>query len=276
MIAVTGIEELNNLRRKLKGPTGFVPTMGFLHEGHLSLVREARKHNQTVIVSIFVNPAQFGPSEDFQTYPKDIKHDLEILRKEGVDIVFTPSSEEMYPEDYSTWIEVAGLTEKLEGASRPGHFKGVATIVLKLLNITRPDVVYFGQKDAQQAIVIKHLVRDLNVPVNVIVMPTIRQPDGLALSSRNYYLSKEENEAATIIYKSLRLASKLYQNGERSPVKIKQAMTELIRSEPLVTIDDISIALPENLEELDIVNGQALVSLAVWIGKTRLIDNIIL
>ena len=161
MIVLTTVEELNALSSKLNSPIGFVPTMGFLHDGHLSLVREARKHNQTVVVSIFVNPTQFSPSEDFQVYPKDIKHDSEILQREGVDIVFAPSPEEMYPENYCTWVEVTGLTEKLEGASRPGHFRGVTTIVLKLLNITRPDVVYLGQKDAQQAIVIKKLIKDL-------------------------------------------------------------------------------------------------------------------
>ncbi len=276
MIVTNKIQELKCLRKKLNGPVGFVPTMGFLHEGHLSLIRAARKQNRSVIVSIFVNPAQFGPSEDFDTYPKDTKHDLEILQEEEVDIVFTPVPEEMYPEGYGTWVEVNGLTEKLEGFSRPGHFRGVTTVVLKLLNNTQPDIVYFGQKDAQQAIVLKKMVQDLGFPVDVAVMPTIRQIDGLALSSRNHYLTQEQKKAATIIYKALNLAVKMYDTGKTDAMEIKHALVELIRSEPLAAIDYVSIVSSDNLEELGTISSPALVLIAVKIGKARLIDNILL
>ncbi|MCL0104180.1 pantoate--beta-alanine ligase [Dehalococcoidia bacterium] len=274
-VALT-IPAMKEIRGELPEPVGFVPTMGYLHEGHLSLVRRARGENRSVAVSIFVNPTQFGPQEDFETYPRDTERDLTLLRGEGTDVVFLPEAEEMYPADFNSWIVVEGMTEMLEGASRPGHFRGVATIVAKLLNIVQPNRAYFGQKDAQQALVIKKMVADLNMNPRIIVAPTVREPDGLAMSSRNIYLNPEERQAALVLWKSLSLAQQLRSGGEKSADRIRRQMIALIEGEPGARIDYVSIADPESLRELDEIDSPVLVSLAVWIGKTRLIDNVIL
>ena len=257
-------------------PVGFVPTMGYLHEGHLSLVRYARAENASVITSIFVNPTQFGPREDFKAYPHDTERDLSMLEKEKTDVVFMPEAAEMYPEGSSTWIDVEKVTERLEGASRPGHFRGVTTVVAKLFNIAEPDIAYFGQKDAQQAIVIRKMATDLNMNLKVVTLPTVREPDGLAMSSRNTYLNPKQRQAATVLYQALVLAQQLYNNGEKDAAKIRQEMLALLRQEPLANVDYVSIADNETLEELDRVKIPALVSMAVKIGTTRLIDNIAL
>jgi pantoate--beta-alanine ligase len=261
---------------KLERPIGFVPTMGFLHEGHLSLVRKARQENASVVVSIFVNPTQFGPGEDFKQYPRNLERDQDFLSKEGVDVVFIPPAEEMYPDGFDTSVRVGELTKRLEGESRPGHFDGVNTVVAKLFNIMQPDIAYFGQKDGQQAAVIKKMVADLNMNLKVAVLPTVREADGLAMSSRNSYLSPDERRAATVLYKSLCLAEELWQKGELNAETIRRHMRELIGRETLAAIDYVSAANAKTLEELDTLNTSAMVSLAVKIGGTRLIDNIIL
>jgi len=264
------------LRMKSPDSVGFVPTMGYLHQGHLALVKQARGENSTVVVSIFVNPTQFGPTEDFKAYPRDTERDLAMLKKEKTDIVFMPSAEEMYPGKFNSWVEVEKVTDRLEGSYRPGHFKGVATVVAKLFNIVEPTRAYFGQKDAQQVLVIKKMVADLNMNLEVIVAPTVRERDGLAMSSRNVYLNPQERQAATILFKALTLAQNLWGKGEKNAEAVRQQMTSLISGEPLAKIEYVSIAATETLEELSKINGPALVSLAVRIGKTRLIDNIIL
>ena len=276
MQVINTIAEMRKLRRQLSEPVGFVPTMGYFHEGHLSLVRQARKENPTVVVSIFVNPTQFGPGEDFQDYPRDLNHDLELLEREKVDIVFVPSEEEMYPRDFNSWVDVEKVTERLEGASRPGHFRGVATICAKLFNIIQPTRAYFGQKDAQQAIVIKKMVADLNMNLEIVVVPTVRESNGLAMSSRNTYLNPEERQAATVLFKALSLARELWHGGEKDADKIRHQMTSLIQKEPLAKIDYVSIADAETMEELKKIDRPAIVFLAIRIGKTRLIDNVIL
>ncbi len=275
MQVVETIAEMRQLRSKLAEPVGFVATMGYFHEGHLSLVRKARAENPSLVASIFVNPAQFGPREDFDTYPRDLPRDLYLLEKEKTDVVFMPSVAEMYPGGFNSWVDIEGVTERLEGASRPGHFRGVATVVNKLFNIIRPDVSYFGQKDAQQTLVIKKMVRELNMGIEIVALPTVREADGLATSSRNAYLNPDEREAAPVLYQALSLARKLWSRGETGAEKIRQQMWELIEGEPLAEIDYVSIADPETLEEMDTVRAPALVSLAVRIGKTRLIDNVV-
>jgi len=270
------ISAMKFLRRSASGTVGFVPTMGYLHEGHLSLVRHSCKENTVTAVSIFVNPTQFGPKEDFKTYPRNTERDLKMLKEVGTDIVFMPPAEEMYPDKYSTWVDVENLTSRLEGEIRPGHFRGVTTVVNKLFNIVEPTKAYFGQKDAQQALVIEKMVRDLNMNLEIVVLPTIRESDGLAMSSRNVYLDENQRKAATILFKSLTLASDLHKEGEKNASRIKQKMTQLIQTEPLGTIDYISIADTETLEELPDIKGKALVSLAVRFGHTRLIDNFII
>ena len=277
MKVVETIVEMKQLRRKLAEPVGFVPTMGYLHEGHLSLVKRAKTENPTVVVSIFVNPTQFGPQEDFRTYPRDIPRDLAMLEKAKTDIVFMPAAEEMYPPRFSSWLDVEKVTERLEGAVRPGHFRGVATVVAKLFNIVEPTRAYFGQKDAQQVVVIKKMVAELNMNLEVVICPTVRELDGLAMSSRNTYLKPDERQAAAVLYQALKLAQQLWSRGEKDAEKIRQAMRELIQKQPLAEkIDYISIADAETLEELEEVKPPALVSLAVKIGKPRLIDNIVL
>ena len=263
-------------RRRIKGSLGFVPTMGYLHEGHLTLARRARAENDFVAASIFVNPTQFGPREDYAAYPRDPKRDLALLENEGVSLVFMPSAEEMYPERASTYVEVEGVTERLEGSFRPGHFRGVATVVAKLFNIVEPTRAYFGQKDAQQVVVIKKMVADLNMNLEVVVVPTVREADGLAMSSRNTYLNPQEREAALVLYKALTLAQRLWREGERNPELLRREMRGLIQQEPLAKIDYLSVADPATLKELVKVDGPALVSMAVRIGKTRLIDNTVL
>jgi pantoate--beta-alanine ligase len=273
MQVIKSIPEIRALRQKLSGTVGFVPTMGYLHQGHLALVKGAKIENSAVIVSIYVNPTQFGPSEDFSAYPRDLGRDLELLRKEGTDIVFVPSDDEMYPRESSSWVDVEKISERLEGASRPGHFRGVATIVVKLFNIVQPTRAYFGQKDVQQVLVIKKMVADLNMNLEVVVMPTIRESDGLAISSRNTYLNSKERQAATILFKALTVAQRLWLSGEKDAEKIRRQMVALIEKEPLARIDYVSIADTGTLEELNLLDRPAVASLALRIGKTRLIDN---
>ena len=275
MKVVETLSEMKRLRLKLAGPVGFVPTMGYLHEGHLVLVRQAKAENSSVVVSIFVNPTQFGPQEDFNRYPRDPQRDLGMLEKERTDIVFMPPVAEMYPPQFNSWVDVGRITERLEGAARPGHFRGVATVVAKLFNIVQPDRAYFGQKDAQQLIVIKKMVAELNMNLEVVAVPTVREPDGLAMSSRNIYLNPEERKQAVVLYQALTLAQKLWSQGEKDAQTIRQKMKDLIQKQPLADIDYISIADAETLDELDKVRPPALVSLAVKIGKTRLIDNVV-
>ncbi len=276
MKVIKTIDEMNRLRLALPEPVGFVPTMGCLHEGHLSLVRQARAENRSVVVSIFVNPTQFGPHEDIERYPRHPKRDLTLLESEGADIVFIPSASEVYPQRFNSWVVVDKLSQRLEGAARPGHFRGITTVVTKLFNIVRPDRAYLGQKDAQQAIVIRKMVSDLNMSLEIITLPTVREPDGLAMSSRNSHLNTEQRQAATVLYRALTLAQNLWSQGERDTERIRQEMLTTLQKEPLATIDYVSIADPETLDELKKVKSPALVSLAVRIGNTRLIDNIVL
>ncbi len=270
------INDMRRLRRQLAEPVGLVPTMGYLHEGHLALVRQARAENPSVVVSIFVNPTQFGPQEDLKNYPHDPQHDLALLEKEKTDIVFMPSVTEMYPARFSSWVEVGKVTKCLEGAARPGHFRGVTTVVAKLFNIVEPTRAYFGQKDAQQAIVIKKMVADLNMNLEIITVPTVREPDGLAMSSRNTNLNPQERQAALVLYQALSLAQQLWSQGEKDAERMRQEIIALIKKQPLADIDYVSIADTETLDELDTVKSPTLVSLAVRIGSTRLIDNVVL
>ncbi len=267
---------MREARRSLPGSVGLVPTMGFLHEGHLSLVRAAREQNDHVFVSIFVNPTQFAPNEDFASYPRDPERDLTLLAAAGVDYVFSPSAAEMYPEGFDTKVEVGAVTETLEGAARPGHFTGVATVVLKLLTIVQPDRAYFGRKDAQQLVVIRKLVRDLNLPVEIVPMPIVREADGLALSSRNSYLTPEQRKAAPVLHDALTLAREMWTRGLRDADAYRARLSEVIEAEALASIDYVSVADTETLQELERVQGPALISLAVRIGRTRLIDNVTL
>ncbi len=253
---------------------GFVPTMGYLHEGHLSLVRQAKKDNDVVFVSIFVNPLQFAPNEDFDRYPRDLNRDEALLEKEGVDFLFYPSVEDMYPKGFQTYVEVEKLTKVLEGKSRPTHFRGVTTVVTKLFNITKPHRAYFGKKDAQQLIVIKRMVEDLNMDIEIIGMPIVREEDGLAMSSRNKYLKGEERAQAVCLYKALKRAEELISGGEENADVVVNEMRKVIEGYPLAEIDYISVNRISDLEELKrIEKGNTLVSLAVRIGNTRLIDN---
>ncbi len=253
---------------------GFVPTMGYLHEGHQSLIKNALE-NDKVIVSIFVNPIQFGPGEDFATYPRDIDRDMEKCSEAGADLIFAPLPEEMYLNDFSTFVDMTGPTDDLCGKARPGHFKGVCTVVNKLFNIVAPDKAYFGEKDAQQLAVIKRMVRDLNINIKIIGCPIIREKDGLAKSSRNTYLSVEERKAALVINKALTSGKNMIQNGEKNPDKIVSAITSVINEEPLAKIDYIKIVDADTISAVSEINGNILVAAAVYIGKTRLIDNFI-
>ena len=276
MQVVKTIAEIRKIRRQLSGSVGLVPTMGYLHDGHLSLVKQARAETSTVVASIFVNPTQFGPSEDLGSYPRDLNRDLKLLEQKRTDIVFVPSEEEMYPSAYSSWVDVEKVTDYLEGACRPGHFRGVATVCTKLFNIVQPSKAYFGQKDAQQAVVMKRMVADLNMDLEIVVSPTVRESDGLAMSSRNTYLNPQERQAALVLFKSLSLAKQLWQDGEKDADRIRQQMTSLIQKEPLAQVDYVSIADANTLEELETIDHPALASLAVRIGKARLIDNMLL
>ena len=256
---------------------GFVPTMGALHEGHLSLMREARAQCDTLAVSIFVNPTQFGPAEDFTKYPRDLDRDAALLTGEHVDYLFAPTASDIYPPEFSTYVTVEGLSEQLEGASRQGHFRGVATVVAILLNIVRPDVAFFGQKDAQQAAVLKRMVRDLAFDTKVVVLPIVREESGLALSSRNAYLSDEQKRAATVLHRGLSRASQAYSDGERSAERLVGIVSSTIASEPLARVDYISLNDAETFQPLvQVEERPALLSVAVYIGKTRLIDNMVL
>ena len=259
------------------GQLGLAPTMGYLHEGHLSLVRQARAECGAVAVSIFINPTQFGPGEDLARYPRDLARDLELLAAEATDLVLVPGAAEMYPEGYGTYVEVRGVTEMLEGAARPGHFTGVATVVCKLLNIVQPTRAYFGLKDAQQAVVVRAMARDLNLPAEIVVCPTVREPDGLAMSSRNVYLTPEERCAAVALSRALGAAQARYAAGERDAEALRHAMRAVLDAEPLAQIEYVSAADPLTLRELQGgAEEGALLSLAVRFGKTRLIDNLLL
>lgn len=276
MRTVVTLAELRSERRSFAGRVGLVPTMGYLHEGHLSLVRRAREECDHVVVSIFVNPTQFGPQEDLSRYPRDVDRDLSLLEPLGVNLVWMPTAESMYPPGYQTWVEVEAVTRPLEGAMRPGHFRGVATVVAKLFNAVQPDRAYFGQKDAQQAAVIRRMASDLDFPLEIVICPIVREPDGLAMSSRNVYLDPEQRKAATVLYRSLSAAKAAYENGERDAGKLRQIMQDILAAEPLAQVQYISCADYETLEELKTVTGKALLSMAVFIGKTRLIDNFVL
>jgi pantoate--beta-alanine ligase len=274
---IESISDMKRTRREMSGTVGFFPTMGYLHEGHLEGVRRVKSENTNAVVSIFVNPAQFGPSEDYTSYPRDIPRDVAMLSSAGADVIFIPPVAEMYSTLYSSWIDVEKITGGLEGFSRPGHFRGVATVCNKLFNIVEPTRAYFGQKDAQQCAVIRRMVADLNMNLEVVVVPTVREPDGLAMSSRNTYLKPEERKAATVLYRSLNLAKEMWEKGEKDAQRIRTAMIDTIRGEPLAEkIDYVSIANLETLQEMDEIKPPALVSLAVKIGKPRLLDNIIL
>jgi pantoate--beta-alanine ligase len=276
MKVIETITEMKRVRRELNGTVGLVPTMGYLHEGHLELVRRAKAENPWAVVSIFVNPTQFGPREDFAAYPRDIPRDLAMLETVKTDFVFIPPVPEMYPPRFSTWVDLEKVTERLEGATRPGHFRGVATVCAKLFNIVQPTKAYFGQKDAQQCVVIKKMVADLNMNLEIVIVPTVREPDGLAMSSRNTYLKPDERKAAVVLYQALNLARQLWSQGEKDAEKIRRAMIDHIKKQPLANIDYVSIADAETLEELKVVKPPAVVSLAVKIGRPRLLDNIIL
>ena len=271
---VTELQKRIHTWKKQGQKIGFVPTMGYLHEGHLSLVRESKRRSDVTVVSIFVNPKQFGPAEDYQVYPRDPERDRALLEREGVELVLYPPVEVMYPEGYKTYVEVEDLQDKLCGKSRPGHFRGVCTVVLKLFNLVQPDEAYFGWKDAQQVIILQKMVEDLNLPVKIVPLPLVRDHDGLALSSRNTYLSPEERRAALVLKKSLDLAEKLMVEGEREAGRIREKMIELISAEPLARIDYVEIVDLKTLEQLETIGDQVLIALAVFIGRTRLIDNL--
>ncbi len=262
--------------KKMGHTLGFVPTMGYLHEGHLALVREAKKTCQAVIVSIFVNPTQFGPQDDFERYPRDSERDLCMLEEEEVDAVFMPNLNEIYPQGYVTYVTLKGLTDCLCGRSRPGHFDGVATVVTKLFNIVRPDKAFFGQKDGQQVLVIRKMVEDLNMEPEMVTVATVREPDGLAMSSRNFYLSAEERKAAPVLYRGLMAAQAAFENGERNPERLCKIVVEMLAGEPLARIDYAEIRSIPNLEPVEIINRPVLLAAAVYFTKARLIDNVVL
>jgi pantoate--beta-alanine ligase len=265
------------LRREQDRTIGLVPTMGALHEGHLSLVREARRMCDKVVVSVFVNPTQFGPSEDFEHYPRDLTKDTALLTDYNVDYIFAPNPEEIYPKDFSTYVNVGGLSKLLEGESRPGHFRGVATIVAILLNTVRPDFAFFGQKDAQQAVIIKRMVRDLAFDTEIVVLPTVREDSGLAISSRNLYLDPEEQQSAAVIHRALKQAKEVFKKGERHAGKLAEAVRNTVETEPRVRLDYVSVVDAETLEKLDKLDERpTLIAVAAYVGKTRLIDNTIL
>ncbi len=276
MRTIFSVQEMVDIRDKLERPMALIPTMGALHAGHVSLVDKAKQENASVVVSIFVNPAQFGPREDFQSYPRQLESDLDLLESLDVNVVFAPGQQDMYPNGFDTWVESGDISHRLEGEQRPGHFRGVSTVVTKLFTITRPDTAYFGQKDAQQTIVIGKLNRDLNLGVNVKVLPTVRESDGLAMSTRNSYLKPNERQASRVLFQSLTLAYDMHSNGQQNANDIKYEMRKLIGKESLAIINYISVADLDTLEEIKQTNEGALISIAVKIGKTRLIDNITL
>lgn len=274
MQIVEALSEMREKRSALASTVGLVPTMGFLHEGHLSLVRAARRKCTSVVATIFVNPAQFGPSEDFKTYPRDLQRDLALLEKEEVDLVWVPTVDILYPPGYQTWVTVEEVTARLEGEKRPHHFKGVTTIVAKLLNVVCPHTLFLGQKDAQQVCTLRRMIEDLNYPTELFVGPIQREPDGLALSSRNAYLSPKERQAATLLYASLSRADRAFRNGEKDAHRLRTIVSETLQGEPLVSLQYVSCADPVTLNELEeTVKTGALLSLAAYVGKVRLIDN---
>lgn len=276
MKIVTSLAELRAARYLLSGSVGFVPTMGFLHAGHISLVAAARAECDRVVASIFVNPTQFGPNEDLAKYPRDLPRDLDLLDAAGVDLVWTPTAEVMYPSGFQTWVQVEALTRRLEGEIRPTHFRGVTTVVAKLFNAVGPDKAYFGQKDAQQAAVVRRMIKDLDFPIEIVVCPTLREADGLAMSSRNTYLNPAERRAATVLFRALSAAKSAYDSGERAAEKLRVIVRGIVASEPLAKLQYVSCADYDSLEELESVRGRALISMAVFMGKSRLIDNFVI
>ncbi|MGI6452604.1 MAG: pantoate--beta-alanine ligase [Syntrophomonadaceae bacterium] len=279
MQIIKSVEEMQQWVREKKqqgNKIGLVPTMGFLHEGHLSLVRQAKKDCDTVIVSVFVNPIQFGAGEDYDEYPRDLTRDAALLEKEQADVVFAPAVKEMYPAGYNTFVEVFGeATQKMCGASRPGHFRGVTTVVAKLFNICQPELAYFGQKDAQQVTIVEKMVRELNFPLKIVRVPIVREKDGLAMSSRNVYLDSTQRQEAVVLSKSLKMAEDQIKQGERDIKKVKNLMQEMISECPQAKVDYIEIANAYDLSDLEEIQGQVLIALAVKIGNTRLIDNML-
>lgn len=276
MILATTLEELRQARSLLDAPFGLVPTMGYLHRGHISLVERARTECVSVGVSIFVNPTQFAPTEDLDKYPRNLDADLKLLEAAGADLVWLPTPDIVYPPGFQSWVTVDGLTSPLEGAMRPGHFRGVTTVVAKLFNAFQPQKAYFGQKDAQQAAVIRRMTRDLDFPIEVVVCPTMREADGLAMSSRNTYLNPDERQAATVLFRALSAAKAAYEAGERNADQLRALMSDTINAEPLARLQYVSCADYDTLEELQTVHGKALLSMAVYLGKTRLIDNFVI
>ena len=274
---VTEISLLRDARKALPEPVGLVPTMGYLHAGHISLVKRAREEAASVVVSIFVNPTQFAPTDDLETYPRDLKRDAALLQEAGADLLWIPTSESMYPPDFQTWVNVEEITRLLEGEKRPGHFRGVTTVVTKLFNAVQPQMAFFGQKDAQQAAVIRQMVKDLNMPIEIFVEPIIREPDGLAMSSRNTYLNPIERKAALCLSRALNAAQKAYGKGERDATTLREIMYAIIDAEPLARIEYISCADYHTLAEVENeIKGKVLLSMAVYVGTTRLIDNHVL
>ena len=277
MRVVNSSRDMVQACQEVSRPLGLVPTMGALHQGHLALVQRARRDSSTLAVSIFVNPTQFRADEDLAKYPRDLAMDLDLLQREQADLVFVPPVEDVYPPGFDTWVDVGSLSDKLEGVHRAGHFRGVATVVAKLFNLVRPDRAYFGQKDGQQVAVIRRLVRDLALGVEIVVVPTVREADGLAYSSRNVYLTPEQRRIAPVIYTALCCAEELWRAGERDADKLRRRVRQVLEEEPLVeTIDYVSLADSESMEELKEVSGRAMVSAALRLGNVRLIDNIIL
>ncbi len=275
MHTIITLPDLRSARLSFSGTVGLVPTMGYLHQGHLSLIRRARKECNHVVVSIFVNPTQFGPKEDLARYPRDIERDSNLIGA-YTDLLWMPTAEIMYPHGYQTWVEVEAMARPLEGAMRPGHFRGVTTVVAKLFIAVQPHRAYFGQKDAQQAAVIRQMTRDLNFPIEIVVSPTTREPDGLAMSSRNVYLDPEQRKAATVLHRALNAANDAHEIGERDAETLRQIMRDMLAAEPLAQMQYVSCADYDTLEELDVIKRKALLSMAVFIGKTRLIDNLVL
>ena len=277
MHILESIEALRNVRRDLKGKVGLVPTMGYLHVGHLALVKAAREMCDSVVATIFVNPTQFDEGEDLTTYPRDLARDINLFDEGGVDAVFIPTPAMMYPPHFQTWVTVEEVTLGREGGKRPSHFRGVTTVVCKLFNLVQADVAFFGQKDAQQVIVIRQMVRDLNIPVEMQVHPIVRENDGLALSSRNVYLDEKQRLAATVLYKALQAVGVLYEKGERDPKKLRAAAAAIINDEPLAKLDYVSLADAQSFVEVDeATNEPLLLSLAAQVGKPRLLDNCLL
>ena len=276
MDVISTVSAMMEARDGAERPLGLVPTMGYLHKGHMTLVEQARNDNRSVVVSVFVNPTQFGAGEDLDGYPRDFERDVAMLAGQGVDIVFAPDPAQMYPPGYSTYVDVGEIGERLEGKHRPGHFRGVVTVVTKLLTIVRPDRAYFGQKDGQQSLVIQRLNRDLNLGAEIVVMPTVREPDGLAMSSRNVYLTPQQRGNAAVLYKALSRAREMWRKGETDAGVLREEMECVINEGSPAKLDYVSIAAVDTLEEISNVDAPAMVSVAAWFGKARLIDNIIL